>query len=159
MVNRFSAAPQQYMQAPIPESRLFPRQLHQPHPQPFIAPLALIAVAGYRHRHQAAGSPLAEGILLPHLPHSRLQDCELHPFFRITDCNASLSRLRSATSFRSRVFSSRNCFASCASLTSIPPYFAFQVDLWAYQNGVRMEFSRPGKPTDNAFVESFNGTF
>jgi putative transposase len=32
-------------------------------------------------------------------------------------------------------------------------------DLWAYQNGVRMAFSLPGKPTDNAFVESFNGTF
>ncbi len=38
----------------------------------------------------------------------------LQPFFRITDCSASLSRLRSATSFRSFVFSSRNCFASCA---------------------------------------------
>ncbi len=24
--------------------------------------------------------------------------------------------------------------------------------------GVRIDFSRPGKPTDNAFVESFNGT-
>jgi putative transposase len=33
------------------------------------------------------------------------------------------------------------------------------MDLWAYQNKVRMAFSRPGKPTDNAFVESFNGTF
>ena len=33
------------------------------------------------------------------------------------------------------------------------------MDLWAYQNGVRMAFSLPGKPTDNAFVESFNGTF
>jgi putative transposase len=33
------------------------------------------------------------------------------------------------------------------------------MDLWAYQNGVRIAFSRPGKPTDNAFVESFNGTF
>ena len=33
------------------------------------------------------------------------------------------------------------------------------MDLWAYQNGVRMAFSRPGKPTDNAFVESFHGTF
>src|SRR5207237_1134626 len=71
------------------------------------------------------GPPLAEGILLLHLLDSRLQGYELHPFFRITDCSASLSRLRSATSFRSRVFSSRNCFASCAWLTSIPPYFAF----------------------------------
>jgi len=32
------------------------------------------------------------------------------------------------------------------------------MDLWAYQNGVKIDFSRPGKPTDNAFVESFNGT-
>ncbi len=32
------------------------------------------------------------------------------------------------------------------------------MDLWAYQNGVRIDFSRPGKPTDNAFIETFNGT-
>ena len=32
------------------------------------------------------------------------------------------------------------------------------MDLWAYANQVTMEFSRPGKPTDNAFMESFNGT-
>ena len=32
------------------------------------------------------------------------------------------------------------------------------VDLWAYTNGVVMEYSRPGKPTDNAIIESFNGT-
>ena len=30
------------------------------------------------------------------------------------------------------------------------------MDLWAYQNGMKIDFSRPGKPTDNAFVESFN---
>ena len=33
------------------------------------------------------------------------------------------------------------------------------LDLWAYQNRVRIDFSRPGKPTDNAHIESFNGTF
>lgn len=32
------------------------------------------------------------------------------------------------------------------------------VDLWAYVNKVTLEFSRPGKPTDNAFIESFNGS-
>jgi putative transposase len=32
------------------------------------------------------------------------------------------------------------------------------MDLWAYHNQVRIDFSRPGKPTDNAHVESFNGT-
>lgn len=31
------------------------------------------------------------------------------------------------------------------------------VDFWAYQNKVKLDFSRPGKPTDNAFIESFNG--
>jgi putative transposase len=37
--------------------------------------------------------------------------------------------------------------------------FTSQVlDLWAYHQGVRIDFSRPGKPTDNAHVESFNGT-
>jgi putative transposase len=34
-----------------------------------------------------------------------------------------------------------------------------QMDLWAYTNHVRMDFSRRGKPTDNAIVESFNGRF
>ena len=32
------------------------------------------------------------------------------------------------------------------------------MDLWAYTNKVSLEFSRPGKPTDNAFIESFNGS-
>jgi len=32
------------------------------------------------------------------------------------------------------------------------------LDLWAYANKVTLEFSRPGKPTDNAFIESFNGS-
>jgi len=30
-------------------------------------------------------------------------------------------------------------------------------DLWAYHCGVRIDFSRPGKPTDNCFIETFNG--
>lgn len=33
------------------------------------------------------------------------------------------------------------------------------MDLWAYQRGVVLDFSRPGKPTDNAFIEAFNGRF
>jgi putative transposase len=31
------------------------------------------------------------------------------------------------------------------------------LDQWAYANGVALDFSRPGKPTDNALIESFNG--
>ena len=38
------------------------------------------------------------------------------------------------------------------------PEFIFRrLDLWAYFHGVKLDFSRPGKPTDNAFIESFNG--
>lgn len=33
------------------------------------------------------------------------------------------------------------------------------MDLWAYTNGVILDFSRRGKPTDNAMIESFNGRF
>lgn len=33
------------------------------------------------------------------------------------------------------------------------------MDKWAYERGVELDFSRPGKPTDNAKVESFNGRF
>lgn len=33
------------------------------------------------------------------------------------------------------------------------------LDLWAYQRGVELDFSRPDKPTDNAFIGSFNGKF
>jgi putative transposase len=32
-------------------------------------------------------------------------------------------------------------------------------DLWAYAKGVTPDFSRPGTPTDNAFIEAFNGRF
>jgi putative transposase len=34
-----------------------------------------------------------------------------------------------------------------------------QMDLWAYNHKVQMDFNRRGKPTDNATVESFNGKF
>ena len=33
------------------------------------------------------------------------------------------------------------------------------LDRWALEHGVEFEYSRPGKPTDNAFIESFNGRF
>ena len=33
------------------------------------------------------------------------------------------------------------------------------MDLWAYLNKVKLDFSRPGRPTDNASIESFNGKF
>ena len=32
-------------------------------------------------------------------------------------------------------------------------------DLWAYTNRVTQAFARPGKPTGNSLIKSFNGSF
>src|SRR5213594_1980892 len=114
------------MQPPIPEARLLPRQLHQLRAQRLIAASRPVAVTCDRYPHQPANPTLARCVLGPQPVRVRPLVYELHPFFAITAFSISLSRLRSTTSFFNRVFSSRNCFASCASLTSIPPYFAFQ---------------------------------
>ncbi|APF89354.1 integrase (plasmid) [Ralstonia solanacearum FJAT-91] len=40
------------------------------------------------------------------------------------------------------------------------PEFAGKVlDAWAYEAGVTLSFIRPGKPVENAYIESFNGRF
>jgi putative transposase len=31
------------------------------------------------------------------------------------------------------------------------------MDLWAYSNGVHLDFIRPGRPVENGYIESFNG--
>ncbi len=38
-----------------------------------------------------------------------------------------------------------------------PEFVGQALDLWAYQRGVKLHFIEPGKPIQNAFVESFNG--
>lgn len=38
-------------------------------------------------------------------------------------------------------------------------FISKEVDKWAYENRITLDFSRPGKPTDNPYVESFNGKF
>ncbi len=45
----------------------------------------------------------------------------------------------------------RRCYGS--------EFISRDLDLWAYANDVILEVSRPGKPTDNAYIESFNGSF
>ena len=37
-----------------------------------------------------------------------------------------------------------------------PEFAGRMLDKWAYLNKVELEFSRPGKPTDNALIEAFN---
>ena len=40
-----------------------------------------------------------------------------------------------------------------------PEFISKDLDLWAYLNGVVLDFSQPGKPADKAFAESLNGKF
>ena len=42
------------------------------------------------------------------------------------------------------------------SMDNGPEFTSKRLDQWAYLNGVEMDFSRPGKPTDNAMIEAFN---
>jgi putative transposase len=38
-----------------------------------------------------------------------------------------------------------------------PEFTSKRLDRWAYLNQVELDFSRPGKPMENAFIEAFNG--
>ena len=38
-----------------------------------------------------------------------------------------------------------------------PEFISRALDAWAHINNVKMDLSRSGKPTDNPYIESFNG--
>jgi putative transposase len=38
-----------------------------------------------------------------------------------------------------------------------PEFVSNALDAWAYEQGIKLSFIRPGKPVENAFIESFNG--
>ena len=64
------------------------------------------------------------------------------------DVAATLERLRFERGLPQRIYCDNGTeFVSAA------------MDLWAYTNEVILDFSRRGKPTDNATIESFNGRF
>jgi len=64
------------------------------------------------------------------------------------DVVARLERLRFERGLPQRIYCDNG--SECVSAA---------MDLWAYTNGVILDFSRRGKPTDNAAIESFNGRF
>jgi putative transposase len=40
-----------------------------------------------------------------------------------------------------------------------PEFTSLALDAWAHAHGVKLAFIQPGKPTQNAYIESFNGRF
>ena len=81
--------------------------------------------------------------------YSRLSPAiDVRPHYRGTDVVETLERV-------TRVYGTPKTIR----LDNGPEFISKALDLWAWLNGVTLDFSRPGKPTDNAFIESFNGSF
>lgn len=70
----------------------------------------------------------------------------LDPYTReCLDVVAALDRLKASSGMPRRIHCDNGS-----------EFCSAQMDVWAYVNGVRIDFGRRGKPTDNAFIESFN---
>jgi putative transposase len=56
-----------------------------------------------------------------------------------------------------RVIAERGAAPAEITLDNGPELTSKALDQWAYENGVRLRFIDPGKPIQNAYIESFNG--
>jgi len=56
----------------------------------------------------------------------------------------------------SEVGATRSSLPSVISVDNGTEFTSKSLDHWAYWNRVKLDFSRPGKPTDNAHIEAFN---
>ena len=56
-----------------------------------------------------------------------------------------------------RVIAERGAGPVEITLDNSPELTSRALDQWAYERGVRLRFIEPGKPIQNAFIESFNG--
>ncbi len=66
---------------------------------------------------------------------------------------ASAALVSSGSSTRSR----RGSVIQSITVDNGPEFISKALDQWAHAHSVTLHFSRPGKPVDNAFIESFNG--
>lgn len=57
-----------------------------------------------------------------------------------------------------KIFSQQG-FPRIITVDNGPEFTSNALNEWAYRNNVKLNFSRPGTPTDNPFIESFNGRF
>jgi putative transposase len=74
-----------------------------------------------------------------------------------TVVDTSINGLRVAREL-DQVIASRTLPASI-SVDNGPEFAGRALDEWAYRQGIRLRFIRPGKPVENAYIESFNGKF
>lgn len=71
------------------------------------------------------------------------------------ETDRSLSGLR-VTRVLERVVEQRGAPKSIV-VDNGPEFAGRALDAWAYRHGIALHFIRPGKPVENAFIESFNG--
>ncbi len=64
----------------------------------------------------------------------------------------------SVAEFLTTVASQRGKFPQKIRVDNGTEFTSRSLDHWAYWNRVTLDFSRPGKPSDNAFIESFNAS-
>ena len=91
---------------------------------------------------------------------------EMRRLKQLKDENAKLKRIVADLSLDKEMLQEvlervgrREGFPSTIRVDQGTEFVSRDLDLWAYQRGVTLDFSRPGKPTDNAFIEAFNGRF
>lgn len=60
-------------------------------------------------------------------------------------------------SFLDELAALRGGYPAFITVDNGPEFISNALDQWATERGVKLVFSRPGKPVDNAFIESFNG--
>lgn len=53
----------------------------------------------------------------------------------------------------------RRCFPESIVIDNGSEFTGKVMDQWAYENKIKLDFIRPGKPQENGFIESFNGKF
>jgi len=75
-----------------------------------------------------------------------------------TEVDTSLPGLRVARVL-DRIAEERGSYPRSIVTDNGPEFTGRELDAWAYRRGVEIQFIRPGKPVENAFVESFNGRF
>ena len=59
--------------------------------------------------------------------------------------------------FLDELAAERGYYPEMITVDNGPEFVSNALDQWAAERGVKLQFSRPGKPVDNAFVEAFNG--
>jgi putative transposase len=72
-----------------------------------------------------------------------------------------IRRIRTCPARRSRALSTPSSVAGGAprdiTVDNGTEFFSKAMDAWAHKRSVRLDFIRPGRPTENGYIESFNG--